>query len=169
VHTDNAGALYTPVRAAATVTRRLTLRPPDIRDNVWRMALVLAAAESGVATIAFVDLQVARIRFYPGWDEAVERFAELTRGAASIDPADKNAVTIQIQTPGIALGVAAMVVVAMLAVTIVRPGSGARVAAVVGSLLVLVAASGAAGTTPAGAATSTATAIGCPTWHSSPL
>jgi hypothetical protein len=98
----------------------------------------LVAATGMAAAIAFIDLQVARIRFSPGRNEAVEKFAELTRDAASIDPAAKDAVALQIQTPGIAMGVATMVVVAMLAVTIVRPGSGARVTAVVGSLLVLV-------------------------------
>ena len=126
------GVLY-----AGLGTLLLLLAVAAVAASRGAVSRALAGASAVVAGIALVDLLVAWRRFRPAHDDAVQKLAELTRVAAAAEPADKDAAWLETQTPGISLGLLAVVVVLMLAAVTVRPGTGPTVTAATGSLLLV--------------------------------
>jgi hypothetical protein len=95
----------------------------------------LLVAGAVIAGLALVDLLVAWQRFLPAREDAVRKWAELTRLAAAAQPADKDTALFDAQAPGIFFGLLTVLVVLMTVVAVVRPGHGGTITAAAGLLL----------------------------------
>jgi hypothetical protein len=98
---------------------------------------VLLAAGAVIAGLALVDLLVAWRRSLPAREDAVQKWAELTRLAAAAQPADKDTALFDARTPGISVGVITVLVALMIVVALARPGHGGTITAASGGLLLV--------------------------------